>query len=351
MMSNVNPFLLLGLNEAVLRTVSQKDTIALAQSQYRALSRIFHPDKGGDATIFAMISEAYESIQDEAALEMYLEDFLSSRTDQLVRAREELLELEKKSREDLGRVRAEHADFLADFVRAQQSEESSPLNSSDVTLVVQDSVSDYRIYTDDENFTEGFCIISRSDGQLSMTRLVNTGSVIQTPNTKYPSGMTKVSKKTKAYPLAGTWYLPGFESSEDLAQRAIAIEIEAGKLSSEKREELLADASVPLDVLYTFEESQAVALDFVLLGTLSEALVKYRTDSSQQPALQKMLEAPAGAKARQIIGKELSYDEFHFYLGEIKPSFDEGDYLVAARLQKGKLRFTVVGEILPHRCL
>jgi curved DNA-binding protein CbpA len=353
-MSKVNAFLMLGLNETVLGSVSDEDILALAQSQYRALSRIFHPDKGGDPVIFAMISEAYNSIQDEKVRREHLDDFLSSRADQLVRTQNELVELEKRRREDIDRVQDEHANFLADFVQAQQSEESTPLNSGDVTLVVQDNISDAELYTsleDDRQFTEGFCIISRSDGRLTMTRLINTGSVVQATHTNYPSGMTKVSKKTKAYPLAGTWYRPGMESLEDMNQRAIAIEAEAEKLSPEKRKKLLDDASIPLSLLYTFEESEEEVLDFVLLGTLPEALVKHRTDSRQQPELQKMLAAPAGAKARQIIGKELSYDEFQSFLGEIKPSFNEGDFLVAARLQKGKLRFIVVGEILPHRSL
>lgn len=350
-MSKVNPFLMLGLNETVLGSVSDEDIMALAQSQYRALSRIFHPDAGGSAAIFAMISEAYESIQDEVARKEYLDDFVSSRADQLVRTQRDLMDLEEKRLEDLAKVRAEHANFLADFVRAQNSEESLPLNSGDLVLMVQDSISDREMYVgddpDEKIFTEGFSIISRSGGRVAITKLINTGSIEADPTITYGKGMIKVLKKTKGFPPVGTWCKTGMESTESMVARIDKLLSEANYTE----EQLKEDDEVPRVLLFCFEEEDSELTDFVLLGSLPEDFVKFSVDASQRSDFMKMLEAPAGAESRQILGKELSYDDFQFYLGEIAPSFEEGNYLVAARLQGNILRFIVVGEILPHRSL
>jgi hypothetical protein len=360
-MSKVNPFLMLGLNETVLGSVSDEDILALAQSQYRALSRIFHPDVGGNATVFAMISEAYESIQDEVARKEYLDDFVSSRADQLVRTQRDLMDLEEKRLEDLAKVRSEHANFLEDFVRAQNSEESLPLNSGDVTLVIQDNISDLNMYNgmdSDKLSSEGYSILRRVNGVLTISSLVNTDFIELRPKAKYSNVMTYVRKKTKDYPYANTWYKPGLEPKSVQESRFAEIEEiiqkakEAGKnLTAAEEIDLRSKADTPLFMLYAFEEVEAEISDFVLLGCLPDSLVRFREEDKTPSGFQKMIEAPAGAKQRQIIGRELSYDEFQQYLGEIVPSFAEGNYLVAARLQGKKLRFIIVGEILPHRSL
>jgi hypothetical protein len=157
--------------------------------------------------------------------------------------------------------------------------------------------------------------------------------------------MTYVRKKTKDYPYANTWYKPGLEPKSVQESRFAEIEEiiqkakEAGKnLTAAEEIDLRSKADTPLFMLYAFEEVEAEISDFVLLGCLPDSLVRFREEDKTPSGFQK-------------IGRELSYDEFQQYLGEIVPSFAEGNYLVAARLQGKKLRFIIVGEILPHRSL
>jgi len=228
-----------------------------------------------------------------------------------------------------------------------------PLNSGDLFLMVQDSISDHQMYVDDDPdgkiFTEGFSIISRTGGSVAITKLINTGSIEVDPTITYGKGMIKVLKRTKGFPPVGTWCKIGIESTESREERIDAL-LSEGDFTQEQLNELLDDV-VPRDLLLCFEEEDSELTDFVLLGSLPEDFVKFSVDASQRSDLMKMLEAPADAGSSQFIGKELSYDDFQFYLGQIVPSFEEGNYLVAARLQGNILRFVVVGEILPHRSL
>ena len=181
-MSGVNPFLVLGLSESILRSVSEKDILALAQSQYRALSRIFHPDMGGDAAIFAFITEAYESIQDDEERKEYIDDYLISRADKLTHARQELVELGKKNLEESNQASLAYENFFKKFGRGYQSKEPLPLNSRDVTLVFQDTVSNPEMYNPNEVddvvmdavAIQGYSILRRVNGLVSIAKLSYT---------------------------------------------------------------------------------------------------------------------------------------------------------------------------------
>ena len=64
----MNPFAVLGINEVVLRGIDDEAVVTLVQSAYRTLSRLYHPDRGGNPRVFNLISGAYQSLQDAAEI-------------------------------------------------------------------------------------------------------------------------------------------------------------------------------------------------------------------------------------------------------------------------------------------
>ncbi len=363
-MSKENPFLLLGLNEVVLRSVSEKDILALVQSQYRALSRIFHPDMGGDAAIFAFITEAYESIQDDEARKEYLDEYLIGQADKLTHARQKIVELEEKQLQDSHQASLAYENFFKKFGHGYQSADPLPLNSRDVTLVFQDTVSNPVMYnpgeTDDKMLDalaiQGYSILRRVNGLVSIAKLNYTGYTLDTHYLS-KTALTYLGKNTKGRPA---W--EKFDKS--LSSIAKELEVEASahykkdSFAEEKKIHDFADALTNEDkyVLYSFEEQKPKKTDYFLLGShvvadmskvnqlqVTEPNAKH-TDFDQM-----VLEAPASPKGATIAGKEFSHSDFVPMLKNLKNNFDVDNLLVAASLNENDtLRYIVLGQIHPH---
>jgi|GEM_PF-4660117 len=372
-MSKVNPFLLLGLNEELVRTVSSEEILALAQSQYRALSRIFHPDMGGDAAMFAFITEAYESIQDDEARKEYLDEYIISRADKLTHARQKIVELEEKQLQDSYQASLAYHDFFKKFGRGYQSADPLPLNSRDVTLVFQDNVSNPDMYSPDQTddvmmdavATQGYSILRRVNGVVSIAKLSYTDYTLDIHSTS-TTVLTHLGKNTEGRPVWGKF---------DLALSSIAAELEAEKLELIKKEELSEKENNELDhqielnqakldlyqvaqesVLYFFEEQKPKKTDYFLLGSHVVAdMSKVKELQVTEPNAkhtdfnQMVLEAPANSKGATIAGKEFSHSDFVPMLKNLKNNFDADNLLVAASLNENDaLRYIVLGQIHPH---
>ena len=372
-MSGVNPFLVLGLSESILRSVSEKDILALAQSQYRALSRIFHPDMGGDAAIFAFITEAYESIQDDEERKEYIDDYLISRADKLTHARQELVELGKKNLEESNQASLAYENFFKKFGRGYQSADPLPLNSRDVTLVFQDNVSNPDMYIADKTndvmgdavATQGYSILRRVNGLVSIAKLsyIDYTLDIHSPSA---TALTYLGKNTEGRPVWGKF---------DQVLSSITAELEAEKLDLIKNEELSEKENNELDhqiellqakldlhqvyqesVLYFFEEQKPKKTDYLLLGShvvadMSKVKLLQVTEPNAKHTdfNQMVLEAPANSKGATIAGKEFSHSDFVPMLKNLKNNFDVDNLLVAASLNENDtLRYIVLGQIHPH---
>jgi len=362
-MSKENPFLLLGLNEVVLRSVSEKDILALGQSQYRALSRIFHPDMGGDATIFALITEAYESIQDDEARKEYLDEYLISQADKLTHARQKLVELEEKQLQDSYQASLAYHDFFKKFGRGYQSNEPLPLNSRDVTLVFQDTVSDSDMYNERKNdfaLTESYMVLRRVNGLVSIARLIYTECSFDTvfDNTQY---LRSLGKNTKGKTV---WdkHEQATRGLGKVFNKKIRDLENAAELSKEDKKELneFNIRSDNLVIRYFFEELKPNKTDLFLLGSYEDeggsatdlknsTKLPNEPDSKHTPIGQLLLEAPASSKSTLRPGVEFDHSDFAPMLVNLKNNFDEKNLLVAASLDENDaLRYIVLGQIHPH---
>ncbi len=361
-MSKENPFLLLGLNEVVLRSVSEKDILALAQSQYRALSRIFHPDMGGDATIFALITEAHESIQDDEARKEYLDEYLISQADKLTHARQKIVELEEKQLQDSYQASLAYHDFFKKFGRGYQSDDPLPLNSRDVTLVFQDTLSDSDMYKRDADFKaqnalliKGYSILRRVNGLVSIAKLSYTGYALDIDSDENTQ-LTYLGKNAKG---KQEWAKFG-KSLSSITNKYVdeaAAHYKTDNFAEEKRLYDIADALSIEEkyVQYFFEEQKPKKTDYFLLGShvtdafATEQLRVTEPNAEHTDFDQMVLEAPASPKGATIAGKEFSHNDFVPKLKNLKNNFDVGNLLVAASLNENDaLRYIVLGQIHPH---
>ena len=362
-MSGVNPFLVLGLSESILRSVSEKDILALAQSQYRALSRIFHPDMGGDAAIFAFITEAYESIQDDEERKEYIDDYLISRADKLSHARQEIVELEEKQLQDSYQASLAYHDFFKKFGRGYQSADPLPLNSRDVTLVFQDNVSNPDMYSHDQTddvmgdavATQGYSILRRVNGLVSIAKLSYTGYTIDT-HSPSKTALTYLGKNTKGRPAWEKFDKSLSSIAKELEDKASA-HYKTDNFAEEKKIHDFADALAIEEkyVQYFFEEQKPKKTDYFLLGShvtdafATEQLRVTEPNAEHTDFDQMVLEAPASPKGATIAGKEFSHNDFVPKLKNLKNNFDVGNLLVAASLNENDtLRYIVLGQIHPH---
>ncbi len=370
-MSGVNPFFVLGLSEPILRSVSEEDILALAQSQYRALSRIFHPDMGGSAAKFAYITAAYESIQDDEARKEYIDDYLISQVDKLTLVMQELVELEEKQLQDSYQASLAYHDFFKKFGRGYQSADPLPLNSRDVTLVFQDTVSNPDMYNPNEVddvmrdavAIQGYSILRRVNGLVSIAKLSYTGYTLDI-HSPSKTALTYLGKNTRGRPAWEKFDLALRSTTAEFT--AEQIELEGKELYSEKevneREDQIELLQAKLDlyqeefVPYFFEEQKPKKTDYFLLGShvvadmskvnelqVTEPNAKH-TDFNQM-----ILEAPANSKGATIAGKEFSHSDFVPMLKNLKNNFDVDNLLVAASLNENDtLRYIVLGQIHPH---
>ncbi len=83
-MGYVNPFLILGLHPKIVKETPNSGLKALVDAQYRAMSKLYHPDKkGGNEVKFRELQEAYEDLQNHIALIAFADEYRSAKRDQV----------------------------------------------------------------------------------------------------------------------------------------------------------------------------------------------------------------------------------------------------------------------------
>lgn len=78
-----NPFGTLGFTASFIRGYKDKDIVTIIKAQYRTLSRIHHPDLGGNPATFRKIQQAYEQLEDKDQYKYYKEQFLRVQKDKI----------------------------------------------------------------------------------------------------------------------------------------------------------------------------------------------------------------------------------------------------------------------------
>lgn len=113
-----NPFLTLGLHPKVVKETPDTKLADLIDVQYRAMSRLHHPDKGGDAEKFRLIREAYDDLSDPVACIQFAREYRASKREQSIVMNERLVASLEANTNVLGK--------LSDFVKAIASDRALP---------------------------------------------------------------------------------------------------------------------------------------------------------------------------------------------------------------------------------
>ena len=140
-MNNLNPFVVLGLNSQVLRSLNDEQIAGLVKSQYRALQMIYHPDSpSGSEKKSRELNEAYSLLENPETYQLFKNNFLkpSQRG-----AKERSLE----SAVEKANIRCDKAmSTLLEYV-SKANEENSIYNLAPCALRMLDSVSQSNIST------------------------------------------------------------------------------------------------------------------------------------------------------------------------------------------------------------
>ncbi len=83
-MAEKNPFTTLGFVPSVFNGLTDEQILSLVKSQYRALSAIHHPDKGGKPECFKEVQDAMDKIDEDSEFQYWKNRFLRTRKDRLV---------------------------------------------------------------------------------------------------------------------------------------------------------------------------------------------------------------------------------------------------------------------------
>lgn len=74
-----NPLVVLGLSKELILLLKKRGPIKrMITLHYRELSKLYHPDNGGDAHRFAQLAEAYEELQDKSLLEFWVKSLFDT---------------------------------------------------------------------------------------------------------------------------------------------------------------------------------------------------------------------------------------------------------------------------------
>lgn len=134
----MNPFAVLGLAPAIFKGLSDSQIKLLVQSQYRTLSMIHHPDKGGKQEKFKAIAEAFEQLSGDDQFLYHKRAFLQKRRDRL----QSQVEVSKSKASTLLKRSRRFAESLNRFwlAFAKFDDASSVFNLSGASLLLFESL-------------------------------------------------------------------------------------------------------------------------------------------------------------------------------------------------------------------
>lgn len=365
---SINPFLVIGLNTTVLGGLSDEDVVLLVQAHYRALSRIHHPDAGGNSLVFQMVKQAYETLQDEKQRKLLLMEY---RDTSLISLKDRQLEVEREKAEEAS---SHLASFIEAFARAQLSEKLSPMHLHPATILVQDrhssavtdavrgklkprsgmqDMEDHMPQEVDEINLGGHSVLRLdAKSKLSVHPLAHYREYSPAKTKSFgdvaSDWMEVGARKQAPYPLARCWYKVGLQSEMEYSKfYSKQVErFEAGKISQKEFAELTNDTP---SVLHAFKEAEAQDQNWVLVGTVPSSMVIQPFGPVETP---EAILALAGGDSSGLSEADLDVSQgytperFQILLPQLLPNFEAGRYLVACHMAGSQLRFVLVGEIL-----
>ena len=338
----MNPFAILGFNTTVLGRLSDEDIVSLVHSTYKALSKIHHPDTGGNPEAFQVIKQAYEELQDDDYRNEALREHRMLRRDRLDLAEAEVLQLEE-SLESL----------IESYVSSKLEKEFSSLSDQGVVLVKvsQPEVGAQYSYEDvdpddklsaemDHDLLGCYKVLRINGSSVQMTSLLNDDSSYKIPAYAEALKETKwgisTGKSRSKYFIADRWYMKAHESCKLKDSRLEVRYQEDDKPKSDTKVDTKS-------VLYRFVEVEHKEHDLVLIGSIPEVVFT----TTQQPT--KGLKAlPVGLISENTGGIKSgsSFERAKYYLRSLELNFKADHYLIGCRKVGKDTRYYIVGQIL-----
>lgn len=242
-----NPFKALGIDPSVLRGMSIEEVRFLTKAQFRALSRIYHPDVGGRPDSFRAIAEAINRLEETDTLKADLERHLARRSDKVSVLEERTGELQR----DLDNVTKTALSFIELVAR-------EGLDIGDTKILVRDTVAkvaihdiaqkNRRVNLPDDPLLE---VSIEADRRIRKTRLEYAGLV----------SVPKDASESCLRSDDGTWLLAtknhlsgeitGYRSFEPKGKTRSTLLCAVGTIPEDR--EILESTGYPLAALASFE--------------------------------------------------------------------------------------------------
>lgn len=138
-MNTPNPFIVLGLNPQVLRSLNDEQIAGLVKSQYRALQMIYHPDSpAGSEKKSRELNESYSLLENPETYQLFKDKFLKP-TQKGIKERNLEAAVEKANI-----ISDKAISTLLDYV-SRANDKNSVYNIAPCTLTMLDSVSQSNI--------------------------------------------------------------------------------------------------------------------------------------------------------------------------------------------------------------
>ncbi len=159
-----NPFRILGLVPSVFDGLDESNVSAIVRSQYKTLSVIHHPDRGGDRKVFESIGWAEDQLdaeKDVARFRYWYDMYTKPRKDQIVALEATIQECEEKS----SLVEANLVRFWTALALGRDCQDLTTFNITPTRFLANDLLRyqlDYRVVRD-----------GRGKGPIPVSELMN----------------------------------------------------------------------------------------------------------------------------------------------------------------------------------
>lgn len=333
----MNAFAILGFNATVVGGISDKDIVSLVHSSYKALSKIHHPDAGGNPKVFQLVKQAYEELQDDDYRSEALREYRLPRPDRLDFAVAEVLQLEEsldsliKSyvSSKLEKKFSSLSDHGVILLKESQPEVGAQYSHEDEDQDRDDTLSAEQ----DHDLLGQYKVLRINGSSVQMTSLLEDGSSYKIPAYAEAFTPTKwgisTGKSRSKFFITDRWYKKDQESQEL---------IKSSRLKPDAKED-------PEDkfVLYRFVEVGHKDHDLVLIGSIPEEVFT----TTQQPT--KGLKAlPVGLISKNTGGIKSgsSFERAKYYLRSLELNFKAGHCLIGCRKVGKDTRYYIIGQIL-----
>lgn len=358
--AGINPFDVLGFNKTVLGGLDDTQVKRLIQANYRELSKIHHPDSGGNQKVFALITAADKMLEDDEARAAMLADHLASRGDKLDMANKTIERLKRQ----IDVEEDKRVEFIEAMAQAPYQETLNPFLPQPATLLC----------VDDHSFTLDFYFRKKAGiapaaglfiaegmkehGRLESVLLFHIlpDGTLERQNLTIESEKPLTDKQYDALPVVrqdwlyaekatkkltvpNAWYTV-YPTSPEASEIDMAARQRRGTLSLEATFE---DSKT--DSLYCFVAEEPIQLEnWRIIGSFDGDTV--HREMYESPLLEELGgSAKDSAQLTDELQNGYTKARFRHYLKDVQPTIEPNRYLVAAHRLEDEFRFAFLGRV------